>query len=79
MVCHDLSKICLDDSVQTLILTPTEEEALWTVVDYNTMSNQLSEDAVTSDQISDDAIFNSWVDLFGLPVSDSYDTGPIRA
>lgn len=35
------------------------------VVDYNTMSNQLSEDVAMSGQPSDGTILSSWVDLFG--------------
>jgi hypothetical protein len=41
-----------------------EEEALWTVVDYNTMSNQLSEDEMMSGQMLNGSTLSSWVDLF---------------
>jgi hypothetical protein len=38
---------------------------MWALVDYNTMSNQLSEDAQMSGQESDGLMPNSWIDLFG--------------
>jgi hypothetical protein len=41
------------------------EEAMWALVDYNTMSNQLSQDAHTRGQVSDDLMPNSWIDFFG--------------
>lgn len=40
------------------------------VVDYNTMSNQLSEDDMMSGQLSDGTILSSWVDLF-YPIDDA--------
>ncbi|UPL01928.1 hypothetical protein LCI18_012862 [Fusarium solani-melongenae] len=46
-------------------LTPAEEEAIWAVVDYNTMSNQFGEDAMMSGQESDGPMPNSWIDFFG--------------
>jgi hypothetical protein len=48
-----------------LNLTPEEEEAIWSVVDYNTMSNQLGEDVIMNGHTSDGTILDSWVDLFG--------------
>ncbi|KAM5529787.1 zn 2cys6 transcription factor [Fusarium oxysporum f. sp. phaseoli] len=55
----------LNSLTQALNLTPEEEEAIWGVVDYNTMSNQPGEDVIMSGQASDGTMINSWVDLFG--------------
>lgn len=64
LVCTDFSGSHLNSLTQALNLTPLEEEALWTVVDYNTMSNQLSENEMMSGQLSDGTILSSWFDLF---------------
>ncbi|KAL6918477.1 hypothetical protein FSST1_009972 [Fusarium sambucinum] len=55
----------LSSLTQSLNMTLVEEEAIWAVVDYNTMSNQFGEDALMSGQESDGQITNSWIDLFG--------------
>ncbi|RGP81367.1 zn 2cys6 transcription factor [Fusarium longipes] len=55
----------LNSLAQSLDIMPEEEEAIWAVVDYNTMSNQLNDDEIMSGQASDGAMLNSWVDLFG--------------
>lgn len=55
----------LNSLTQSLSFTPAEEEAIWAVVDYNTMSNQLGEDVIINDLASDGTMLNSWVDLFG--------------
>ncbi|KAK7598434.1 hypothetical protein V3481_000065 [Fusarium oxysporum f. sp. vasinfectum] len=55
----------LNSLTQGLSFTPSKEEAMWALVDYNTMSNQLSQDAQTSGQESDGLMPNSWIDLFG--------------
>ena len=64
LICTDFSGTCLNGFTQVLDLTPLEEEALWTVVDYNTMSNQLSEDEMMSGQTLNGSTLSSWVDLF---------------
>ncbi|KAF5646893.1 zn 2cys6 transcription factor [Fusarium sp. NRRL 25303] len=55
----------LNSLTQGLSFTPEMEEAMWALVDYNTMSNQLSQDAQISGQESDALMPNSWIDLFG--------------
>ena len=65
MVYDGFSGNRLNSLTQALNLTPAEEEAMWAVVDYNTMSNQHSEDVVLSGHAADGAMLNSWVDLFG--------------
>lgn len=55
----------LNSLTQSLSFTPAEEEAIWAVVDYNTMSNRHGEDAIISDLTSDGTMLDSWVDLFG--------------
>lgn len=55
----------LNSPTQALNLSPEEEEAMWGVVDYNTMSNQLGEDLIMSGQVSDGTLLSSWVDFFG--------------
>jgi hypothetical protein len=55
----------LNSLSQALSFTPAEEEAIWAVVDYHIMSNQLGEDAMMSGQESDGPMPNAWIDLFG--------------
>ncbi|PCD28562.1 hypothetical protein FGRA07_03701 [Fusarium graminearum] len=55
----------INSPMQSMNLMPAEEEAIWAVVDYNTMSNQVGDDVAMSGQTSDGTTFNSWVDLFG--------------
>ena len=55
----------LGDLTQLLTFTNAEEEMLWAVVDYNTMSDQDTDDTAMDGQAADGAVFSSWVDLFG--------------
>lgn len=55
----------LSDQTQTLAFTRAEEEAMWAVVDYNTMSNQPADNAAMDGQTSDDVSISSWGNLFG--------------
>ena len=55
----------LNSPTQALNFSPEEEEAMWGVVDYNTMSNHLGEDIIMSGQVSDGTLLSSWVDFFG--------------
>ncbi|KAK0387653.1 hypothetical protein NLU13_3898 [Sarocladium strictum] len=55
----------LNSLTQALHFTPAEEEAIWGLVDYNTMSDQLSDDVIMTGQASDGTALNPWVDLFG--------------
>lgn len=52
------------DLTQPSTLTPVEEETLWAVVDYNTMSDQDADDTIVNEQMADGAL-SSWVELFG--------------
>ncbi|KAF5686543.1 zn 2cys6 transcription factor [Fusarium circinatum] len=66
-IVHDgLAGSHLNSLTQGLSFTPAKEEAMWALVDYNTMSNQLSQDAQLGGQESSDGLMpNSWMDLFG--------------
>ncbi|KAH8172881.1 fungal specific transcription factor domain-containing protein [Sarocladium implicatum] len=55
----------LGDLTQLLTFTNAEEEMLWAVVDYNTMSDQDTDDTNMDGQTADGAAFSSWVELFG--------------
>lgn len=55
----------LGDLTRLLTFTNAEEEALWAVVDYNTMSDQDTDDTTIDGQTADGALLSSWVDLFG--------------
>lgn len=55
----------MNSLTQGLSFTAEMEETMWSLVDYNTMSNQLSQDAQISGQESDGLMPNSWIDLFG--------------
>ncbi|KAH7024348.1 fungal-specific transcription factor domain-containing protein [Microdochium trichocladiopsis] len=53
----------LRDLTQPVTFTDAEEETLWAVVDYNTMSNQC--ETVMDGQMADGSVLpSSWVDLF---------------
>ncbi|KAJ5661376.1 fungal-specific transcription factor domain-containing protein [Penicillium longicatenatum] len=53
------------DWTQPSTLTQMEEETLWAVVDYNTMSDQDADDTIMDEQTTDGALLSSWVELFG--------------
>lgn len=55
----------LGNLMQILTLTNAEEEMLWAVVDYNTMSDQDTEDTTIVGQTVDGVLLSSWVELFG--------------
>ncbi|CEJ61031.1 hypothetical protein PMG11_09577 [Penicillium brasilianum] len=55
----------LGDLTQLLTFTNAEEETLWAVVDYNTMSDQDTDDTTMDGQPADGALLSSWVELFG--------------
>lgn len=55
----------LGDLTQLLTFTNAEEETLWAVVDYNTMSDQDTDDTTMDGQTADGALLSSWVELFG--------------
>ncbi|VTO88682.1 unnamed protein product, partial [Fusarium graminearum] len=65
IVYNGLTGSHINSPMQSMNLMPAEEEAIWAVVDYNTMSNQVGDDVAMSGQTSDGTTFNSWVDLFG--------------
>lgn len=58
------------DFAQPSILTQVEEEALWAVVDYNTMSDQDADGTIMEEQTSNGVLLSSWFELFGA-VDDS--------
>ncbi|KAK1993398.1 hypothetical protein LX36DRAFT_661548 [Colletotrichum falcatum] len=55
----------LGDLSQALMFTDAEEETLWAVVDYNTMSNQDTDDTAMDGQTADGFMLSSWIELFG--------------
>lgn len=62
------------DLTQPSTLTQVEEETLWAVVDYNTMSDQDADDTIMDEQTADGALLSSWVELFGAVDYSSFPT-----
>ncbi|KAF4425939.1 Transcriptional activator protein UGA3 [Colletotrichum fructicola] len=52
--------------LQRANITLAEEETLWAVVDYNTMSSTVSEEALNNNQDLSSIWLDSWTDLFGV-------------
>ena len=56
----------LRDPAQALTLTDADRDALWAVVDYNSMSDQDADDTAMDGQAADGGtLFSSWIELFG--------------
>lgn len=60
------SSLC-SRQLQISSLTLVEEKTMWAVVDYNTMSSELTEDATKNNQVSTNIWLDSWTSLFGGP------------
>lgn len=59
------SSLCSSE-LQMANITLAGEETMWAVVDYNTMSSTVTEEASNNNQEPTSIWLDSWTDLFGV-------------